>query len=124
MKILVIYSEYNTDIPSGGNLSVDNQIDFLRQSGYRVFVYKSSTKYLSLKKRKIWFYIDIFLSYTFGLFDKKELTKIILDNSIEKIIIHNNFPHFGPLLYKFLKKISIFIIHIKFLLNYILLYKI
>ena len=113
-NILVLHSNYGSSAPSGENVSVSQQIKFLKSTDMNVIDLDiSSDKFM--KQR--FFLFKTLIRFLFS-FENNKILNFIKNNEINYVVIHNIFPHINNSIYKNIKNINSNIKIVQWIHNY------
>ncbi len=94
-RILIVHNYYQ--IPGGEDTVVANERKMLEDNGHKVFMYTRHND--EIKERNIFGKIKLPFETIYSLKTKKEVIKIIKENRIDIVHVHNTLPLISPSVY-------------------------
>jgi len=88
MKIAIVHSFYRSNVPSGENAAVLNQVNLLKDAGHNVLLIRKDSDEVS-KMQSLRIALDV------STFNGASPLDAILEFSPDIVHIHNTFPNFG-----------------------------
>lgn len=98
-RILIVHNYYQ--VPGGEDTVVENEKKMLEDNGHEVFMYTRHNN--EIKKFGIWQKFKLSAETIYSFKTIIELKKIIKENKIDIVHVHNTFPLISPSVYKVAK---------------------
>ncbi|MGV8983641.1 glycosyltransferase family 4 protein [Clostridium sp.] len=104
-KVLIVHNYYQT--PGGEDTVVENESNMLRENGHEVVFYSRHND--EIKSRGVLGKIKLFFESIFSIKTYREVKKVIKEEKIDIVHVHNTLPLISPSIYyaAFSKKIPV-----------------